>query len=114
MKQIKAFIRESKADEVVRALEGAGAPGVTVSCEHGLGYGYEPAAFTLAPGELRKAPRIIKIEVVCAEDDVDRLLQAIAQVAHTGTEGDGIVFITPVERVVRIRTGAEGREALKV
>lgn len=108
MRELKAFVRDIKVDEVVEALIRAHAPGVTVSHVQGLGYGYDPIQYTFAPGVMGKAPRVAKVEVVCRDEDVDRLVQAIVGVAQTGMRGDGIVFITPVHSVVRIRTGEEG------
>ncbi|MGE5275962.1 MAG: P-II family nitrogen regulator [Acidobacteriota bacterium] len=108
MKLLKAFVRTSKVDDVIRSLEGARAPGITVSRVHGLGYGYEPLAFTLAPSEIRKAPEVAKVEVVCRDEDLDRLLAVLAAAARTGEPGDGIVFVTPVERALKIRTGERG------
>jgi nitrogen regulatory protein P-II 1 len=112
MKLLKAFIRTGKVDEVVRALEDAGAPGITVSRIHGVGYGYEPLLFTLAPSEIKKSPEIAKIEVVCGNEDLDRLLEILVAAARTGDPGDGIVFVTPVERAIKIRTGETGPAAL--
>ncbi|NOZ94629.1 MAG: P-II family nitrogen regulator [Acidobacteria bacterium] len=112
MKLLKAFIRTRKTDDVIRALRDAEAPGITITRVHGVGYGYEPLLFTLAPSELRKAPEVAKIEVVCDDDCVDRLLGAILEAAHTGYSGDGIVFVTPVERAIKIRTGAEAPRSL--
>jgi len=109
---LKAFVRTSKVDDVICALEAAQAPGITVSRVHGVGYGYEPSLFTLAPSELRRTPEVAKVEVVCARSDTDRLLDAIVQAARTGSHGDGIVFVTPVERAIKIRTGAEAPQAL--
>lgn len=112
MKLLKAFVRTTRADEVVVALEEAGAPGITVSRVHGVGYGYDPKLFTLAPREIPKTPEVTKVEVVCGDEDVDRLLGVVSAAARTGYQGDGIVFVTDVTRAVKIRTGAEGREAL--
>ena len=113
MKLLKAFVRRTKIDEVVEALREAGAPGITVSRVHGVGYGYEPMLFTLAPSEMSKAPEIAKIEVVCDDTCVDTLLTALLKAAHTGYPGDGIVFVTPVERAIKIRTGDEAPQALQ-
>lgn len=113
MKQIKAFIRNTRAEEVVRALEDARAPGITVSPVHGVGYGYDPMLFTLSPSELAKIPRIVKLEVVCGDADLERLIEVIRHSAFTGYRGDGIVFVTPVEAAVKIRTGEVGPQALK-
>ncbi len=112
MKLLKAFIRTTKVDEVVTALREAGAPGITIARVNGVGYGYEPLLFTLAPSEINKAPAVAKIEVVCDDTCVDRLLGEILRVARTGFSGDGIVFVTPVERAIKIRTGTEAPQSL--
>lgn len=113
MKSIKAFIRTSKVDDVVTALESARAPGITVSRVHGVGYGYDSYHFRLAPRELAHTPEVAKIEVVCADEDLDRLVQTISDSARTDSRGDGILFVTPIERAVRIRTGEEGDDVLR-
>lgn len=112
MKLIKAFIRTSRVEPAVRALEEAGAPGITVSRVHGVGYGYDPYLFTLAPGEVPKTPEVAKVEVVSDDADLDRLIDVLTAAARTGYRGDGIVFVTPVERAVKIRTGDRGPQAL--
>ncbi len=112
MKLIKAFVRTERLDEVIRALEDAGAPGITVSRVHGVGYGYDPYLFTLAPSEVQKTPEVSKVEVVCRDEELDRLTDTLIASARTGTRGDGIVFVTPVERAIKIRTGDEGSSAL--
>jgi len=112
MKLIKAYVRTTRADDVVRALRGAGAPGVTVSWGHGVGYGYEPFAFTFAPGEVSHAPQAAKLEIVCRDEQVDALLEAVLEKASTDCAGDGIVFVSPVEQAVRIRTGERDGDAL--
>jgi len=107
MKSIKAFVRLSRLDQVVRVLERAGAPGITVSRVQGVGYGYDPKV-TLAESEMSKATEVAKVEIVCKEDDLDRLLATLLVAARTGYAGDGIVFVTPVELAIHIRTGEEG------
>lgn len=113
MKLLKAFIRTSRVDDVIRALEEARAPGVTISRVHGVGYGYDPMLFTLSPSEIKKTPEVVKIEVVAGDDDVDRLIDVLTSAARTGSRGDGIIFVTPVERAIKIRTGIEGATALE-
>jgi nitrogen regulatory protein P-II 1 len=113
MKLIKAFVRTDRVEEVVRALEDAGAPGITVSRVHGVGYGYDPYLFTLAPSEIRKTPEVSKAEIVCRDEDLDRLVDALVTAARTDTRGDGIVFVTAVERAIKIRTGQEAEAALQ-
>lgn len=113
MKLLKAFVRSHRVEDVVRALEDAGAPGITLSRVHGVGYGYDPYLFSLAPSEVQKTPEVSKVEVVCRSEDLDRLLDTLIEAARTGARGDGIVFVTPVERAIKIRTGAEGPSALE-
>ncbi|MDX1631033.1 MAG: P-II family nitrogen regulator [Thermoanaerobaculia bacterium] len=112
MKSLKAFVRTSQVEEVVRALEDARAPGISVSRVHGVGYGYDPYSFTLAPSEVGRTPEVAKVEVVCEEKAADRLIRVLSEAARTGYKGDGIVFVTPVERAIKIRTGEEDSEAL--
>lgn len=113
MKELKAFIRGGDVDTVVRALREHGAPGITISRVHGVGYDYDPNTFTFAFGVEGKAPEVAKIEIVCRSEDVDCLVQAILGVASSGRRGDGLVFVLPVERAVKIRTGQQGPEVLK-
>jgi len=113
MKLLKAFIRTTKVDEVIRALRAASAPGITIARVNGVGYGYEPLLFTLAPSEIKKAPEVAKIEVVCDDDCVDDLLTEVLKAANTGFPGDGIVFVTPVERAIKIRTGDVAPQSLR-
>ena len=116
MKLLKAFVRAESVGKVVHALQGAQAPGITVSVVRGVGYDFEPRlldprVFPLAEDELVRCPEVAKVEVVCRDEDVDRLLVATVGAARTGGPGDGIVFITQVDRAVKIRTGGEGAQA---
>ena len=77
MKEIKAYIRISRVDEVIHELRSVGAPGITVTRVHGVGYGYEPYLFTLAPSELKKTPEVAKVEVVCEDDCAEGAIQII-------------------------------------
>ena len=86
----------------------AGAPGITISHVHGVGYEYDPEEYTFAPGVEGRAPEVAKIEIVCRSEDVDRLLRTIVETACSRRRGDGIVFVTEVKRAVKIRTAEEG------
>ena len=107
MKLIKAFVRSGRAIQVVQALEQLGAPGISVSRVHGVGYGYDPRMFTSGSNEINASPEVAKLEIVCHDDEADSLIDAIATAGRTGSAGDGIVFVTSVERAVRIRTGED-------
>jgi len=108
MRLIKAIIRSRRVEAVVARLEREGAPGITVSTCHGVGYGYQPRLFTLAPANIRQAPKAARLEIVCRDEDADRLVAVILEEARTGARGDGIVFVSRVERAVRVRDGREG------
>ncbi len=112
MKKVEAIIRPFKLEDVKLALVNAGIVGMTVSEVRGFGRQkgqverYRGSEFTVE--FLQK----LKVEVVVADEKVDAVLTAIANAAKTGEIGDGKIFITPVESVIRIRTGDKDGEAL--
>ena len=97
MKMITAVIKPFKLEEVREALADCGVTGLTVTEVKGFG---RQKGHT----ELYFLPKV-KVEVVVKTEDLDRCVDAIVGVARTGKIGDGKIFVTPVERVVRIRTG---------
>ncbi len=112
MKKIEAIIRPFKLEDVKLALVNAGIVGMTVSEVRGFGRQkgqverYRGSEFTVE--FLQK----LKIEVVVDDEKVDSVLNAIADAAKTGEIGDGKVFISPIESVLRIRTGERDSEAV--
>lgn len=115
MKEIKAYIQRDCASRTVDELQAAGAPGMTIVEIHPVGYGYEPNYFeTRSEDALKRYGylRIVKVEIVCADRDVDSLVQAIQKTCRTGETGDGMIFVSDVSSAVRIRDGASGEEAL--
>ena len=105
MKLVTAIIKPFKLDEVREALSGIGVQGITVT--EVKGFGRQKGHTELYRGAeyvVDFLPKV-KIEVVVKDEDVDRCVDSIVNVARTGKIGDGKIFITPVERVVRIRTG---------
>ncbi|HJT70833.1 MAG TPA: P-II family nitrogen regulator [Terriglobales bacterium] len=115
MKEIKAYIRREIVPKVVDGLQTAGAPGISLIEIHPVGYGFEPNYFAEHFENVEKRYsylRIVKVEVVCADRDVERLTGIIQQTAHTGAPGDGIIFIAEVVNAVRIRNGTCGERAL--
>ena len=115
MKEIKAYIRRDEINEVVERLQRAGAPGVSVIEIHPVGYGYEANPF--APHGARLADRyryltIVKLEIMCADSQVEPLVEVIQTTCCTGNSGDGMVFVSDVVGAVRIRDGARGEGAL--
>lgn len=113
MKEIKAYVRTEAIVATVKALQEAGAPGITVVSVHPVGYGFEPNLFLPDSGDpTRNYAAITKIEIVCRAEDVDKFVQIISGNSYTGTRGDGMIFVSPVEQAIRIRTGEKGGKVL--
>ena len=112
MKKIEAIIRPFKLDEVKIALVNAGIVGMTVSEVRGFGRQkgqterYRGSEYTVE--FLQK----LKVEIVVEDDQVEMVIDKVISAARTGEIGDGKIFITPVEQVVRIRTGEKDLEAV--
>jgi nitrogen regulatory protein P-II 1 len=111
-KKIEAIIREEKLDDVKDALRAAGIVGMNVLeiRGHGRQGGIELVGRTGAY-QVDMLPKI-QLNIVLSDHNVERTIEIIRQAAQTGKTGDGLMFIYPVEEVVRIRTGERGREAL--
>ena len=110
MKQITAIIKPFKLEEVREALAECGVTGLTVT--EVKGFGRQKGHTELYRGAeyvVDFLPKV-KVEVVVKTADVDRCVEAIVKAARTGKIGDGKIFVTTVERVVRIRTGEAGRD----
>ena len=112
MKMVSAIIKPFKLDEVREALSGMGVQGITVT--EVKGFGRQKGHTELYRGAeyvVDFLPKV-KVEVVVKDDDLERCIDAIVKAAKTGKIGDGKIFVTSVEQVVRIRTGETGKEAL--
>ncbi len=112
MKKIEAIIREEKLDAVKTALEAIGYFGMTVSEVSGRGrQGGLTLQWRVGEYKVDLLPKV-KVEVVILDQDVPRVLNAITSRARTGEMGDGKIFVLPVEKAVRVRTGDEGDNAI--
>ncbi|WP_158745547.1 P-II family nitrogen regulator [Acidisphaera sp. L21] len=112
MKKIEAVIKPFKLDEVKDALHEVGLQGITVV--EAKGFGRQKGHTELYRGAeyvVDFLPKV-KIEVVCEDDVVERAVEAIVVAARTGRIGDGKIFVSNIEEVVRIRTGERGNEAI--
>ena len=112
MKLIIAIIKPFKLDDVREALSDIGVQGVTVT--EVKGFGRQKGHTELYRGAeyvVDFLPKV-KVELVVRTEDVDNCVDAIVRVARTGKIGDGKIFVTSVERVVRIRTGEEDASAI--
>lgn len=112
MKKIEAIIKPFKLDDVREALSEIGITGMTTS--EVKGFGRQKGHTELYRGAeyvVDFLPKM-KIEIVVSDEQVETCMEAISQAARTGKIGDGKIFVTAVERVVRIRTGEQDRDAL--
>jgi nitrogen regulatory protein P-II 1 len=112
MKKIEAVIKPFKLDEVKEALHEVGLQGITVV--EAKGFGRQKGHTELYRGAeyvVDFLPKV-KIEVVCEDDVAERAVEAIVTAARTGRIGDGKIFVSNIEEVVRIRTGERGQDAI--
>jgi len=112
MKKVEAVIKPFKLDEVKEALHEIGVSGITVT--EAKGFGRQKGHTELYRGAeyiVDFLPKV-RLEVVVDDGLVDRVVEAIASAARTGRIGDGKIFVTPVERAIRIRTGETDLDAI--
>ena len=112
MKMVTAIIKPFKLDEVREALSGIGVQGITVT--EVKGFGRQKGHTELYRGAEYVVDFLPKVKIEAAVDDavVDRVIEAIENAARTGKIGDGKIFVTTLEQVLRIRTGETGKDAL--
>ena len=112
MKKLECIIRPFKLEEVKESLTSIGVRGMTVSEVRGFGRSrghtelYRGSEYTI-----EFEPKL-KLEVIVAEEDVDRAIEVIQESASTGKIGDGKIFVLPIDETVRIRTGEKGPAAI--
>jgi nitrogen regulatory protein P-II 1 len=112
MKKIEAIIKPFKLDEVKEALHEVGIKGITVT--EAKGFGRQKGHTELYRGAeyvVDFLPKV-KIEVVLADEMLDKAVEAIQKAAKTGRIGDGKIFISAIDNAIRIRTGETGTEAI--
>jgi nitrogen regulatory protein PII len=112
MKKIEAIIKPFKLDDVRESLSDIGVTGLTVS--EVKGFGRQKGHTELYRGAeyvVDFLPKL-KLEIVIADDQLDTCVETIIKAANTGKIGDGKIFVLPVEQVIRIRTGEQGKDAV--
>lgn len=112
MQKIEAIIKPFKVDDVREALSEIGITGMTVT--EGKGFGRQKGHTELYRGAeyvVDFLPKV-KIEIVVADADRDRCIEAITSATRTGRIGDGKIFVAPIQKVIRIRTGEQDEDAL--
>ncbi|MBN1762449.1 MAG: P-II family nitrogen regulator [Methanomicrobia archaeon] len=112
MKKIEAIIREDKLDDVKAALDKIGIKGLNVSGvkgrgqQKGIALQWRATAYTVD-----MLPKL-QLNVVVKDADAEKVVATIRESAYTGNFGDGMIFVLPVEEVIRVRTGESGEKAL--
>ena len=112
MKKVECIIKPFKLEDVKEALADVGVTGMTVS--EVKGFGRQKGHTELYRGSEYTVDFLpkVKIEIIVKDEDVDRVVESIATAARTGRIGDGKIFIHPVDKVIRIRTGETDTEAI--
>ena len=111
MKLITAIIRPDNLDELVQVLIASRVPGLTVTEVRGFGRQYGRLAADQAAAAIGLLPKV-RLDIVVLDDDAETIAEAIAKHARTETIGDGKIWITPVDGVLRVRTGERDRAAV--
>ncbi len=112
LKLVTAIIKPHRLEEVVEALREADVIGMTASEVRGFGrQGGHSEVYRGAEYIINLLPKV-KVEVLCDEDDAQRVAKVVADAARTGQIGDGKLWVTPVDHAARIRTGELGEDAL--
>jgi nitrogen regulatory protein P-II 1 len=112
MKMVEAIVKPFKLDEIKDALTKVGIQGMTV--EEVKGFGRQKGHTELYRGAEYSVDFLpkVKIQILVADEKAAQVVEAIVQGARTGKIGDGKIFVTPVEEVIRIRTGERGPDAI--
>ena len=112
MKLVVAIVKPHRLDEVKEALRGVDVQGLTTTDVEGFGRQRgHTEVYRGAEYQVDFVPKV-RVEVLCDDDRAKEIVETIAQAARTGKIGDGKIWVTPVEQVVRIRTGEMGPDAL--
>lgn len=112
MKLVNAIIRHERADEVLQTLAELGIVHATLTAVEAVGRHMDPGETRVSMEFGRRVNRMIKVEVICPDRDQGRVVDVVRQAACTGQPGDGLIAVTNVNRLVKIRTAAESTDAL--
>jgi nitrogen regulatory protein PII len=112
MKEIKAYIRCQKAEEIIEALEQIDITDITLIDVMGVGVLSDPKTAKYSIKCVEKYSEVAKLEVVCKDSEVETIVDTIQKRAYSGMKGDGMIFVSPVDMAVKIRTGDQNENAL--
>ena len=104
MKEIKAFVKPFKVNDILNQLLQAGFPNITVSMAEGTG-NFNSEESSLSTHFSITDSKVAKIEIVCNDSEVEKIVEIISTKGRTGNSGDGIIFVSEIEKVYRVKTG---------
>jgi nitrogen regulatory protein P-II 1 len=108
MKLVKAYVRTFLAEDVINALKDLKAPRLTTIDVKALGDEIDPKDLQISVELSSTYTTMVKIELICTDECVERIKETILKHASTGYKGDGLISISPVEEAISIRTGKNG------
>ena len=106
MKEVKAFVKPFKVNDILNQLLEAGYPNLTVSMAEGTGNFKSEESYLSTHFSITDS-KVAKIEIVCNDIDVERIVGIISSIGQTGNPGDGIIYVSEVEKVYKVSTGLE-------
>lgn len=112
MKEIKAYVRRSKMDDIVHGLKSIGVKAMSIIPVEGIGALADPGASELSLNYVTNYSMVYKLEIVCRESDTQRIVDTLLNLAGSRAKGDGVIFISEIERAIKIRSGEEGEFTL--
>ena len=112
MKRISAIVRPEKLESLKETLSAANVNGMTISQVMGCGSQHGWKEYYRGTEVMLNTVPKIRFEIITTEDRVEEIVNLICETARTGNVGDGKIFVTPVDEVIRIRTGESGGEAV--
>lgn len=113
LKEVQAYIRQERINEVIEALEEVGICGMTIIKVAELAEWADPEKSKFSVKYADKHVSALKIELICSNDKTESVINAIREAGYTGHPGDGKIFVSSIEKAVSIRTGKTGVKAIK-
>lgn len=104
MREIKAFVKPFKVNDILNQLLEAGYPNLTVSMAEGTG-NFKGDESSISTHFSITDSKVAKIEIVCQKTEVDKIIAIISEYGRTGNPGDGIIYVSDVQKAIRIKTG---------
>lgn len=112
MKEIKAYVRVKRIDPIVHALKTVGIHEMSVIHVREVGKAIDPANLKISFELVCQYTEMVKLEIVCPDSRTEEIIHIIETEGHTGFAGDGMIYVSPVEDAIKIRTGNRGLAAL--